>query len=360
MKKVWAKSISGLLILPLLAQAEGEWEVTPASEKAIDRGLEWLARTQGPAGNWDCNDLGLVSFGALAFMAAGHLPDRGRYGTHVRRALDYVVINGKPSGLLNIAGGRRDMYNHGLTVFVLSQAYGMTNDRRIGKALDRGVKLILDVQCEDGGWAYEAIRKQRGADLSLAVMQAKAIRSAMDIGLEIPPDRVDMALQFIRKRYKNYGQADGIRYGNNPLSEIPGAFTYNGNNSSTAMAAAGPVCLQEFGKYEDFRIQRSMDRVQYDIDHEMEKKLTQGQIPFDAYAMCYVAQALYQVGGGRWKAYYPKVRDAIVNMQAAEAGSEHNGSWGANGRVGGKTGQLYGTSVAVFALAMPNRYLPIL
>jgi hypothetical protein len=345
---------------PLPARAEGEWEITPASEKAAQRGLEWLARNQGAAGNWECSDLGLVSLGALAFMSAGHLPDRGRYGIQVRRALEFVLTNAKPSGLLNISGGRRDMYNHGLSVFVLSQAYGMSDDRRIGQALDKGLRLILDVQCEDGGWAYEAIRKAHGSDLSLAVMQAKALRSAMDIGFEIPPERVEMALKFIRERYKNYGQADGVRYGNDPGSDLPGAFTYNGDKSSTAMAAAGPVCLQEFAQYDDYRIQRSMDRVQYDIDNEMTPQLHKGEIPLDAYAMNYVAQSLYQVGGDRWRDYYPKIRDAIVKMQNEEAGADRNGSWGANGRVGGKEGQLYGTAVAVFALTMPNRYLPIL
>ena len=67
--------------------------------------------------------------GALAFMSAGHLPGRGPYGDNVKRALDYVVRNAKPSGLLNIADPQRDMYNHGLATFVLGQAYGMTARR---------------------------------------------------------------------------------------------------------------------------------------------------------------------------------------------------------------------------------------
>jgi len=342
------------------AHADGEWEITPASEKAADRGLEWLAKNQGSAGNWGCHHLGLVSMGALAFMSAGHMPDRGKYGSNVRRALEFVVINAKPSGLLNISTQNRDMYNHGLSVFVLSQAYGMARDRRIGSALDKGIRLILDVQCEDGGWAYEAIRKSRGHDLSLTVMQAKAMRAAMDMGLEIPPDRVEMAIQYIVDRYRNYGSSDGLRYGNDPLSGCPGAFTYNGGKSSTAMAAAGAVCLQEFGKYDDFRIQRSMNRVVEDIDERIGDKLNQGQIPFDAYAMTYVAQALYQVGGKRWREGYPKIRDAIVKMQCTESGREAFGSWGANGHIGGKEGQLHGTSVAVFSLSIPNRFLPIL
>jgi len=284
------------MCLPLTAFAEGEWEFTPQSESAVDRGLEWMARNQGDAGNWDSQDLGLVALGALAFLSAGHLPDRGKYGVNVRRALDYVVSHAKPSGLLNISN--HDMYNHGLAVFVLTQAYGMTKDRRLGEALDKGIKLIADVQCEDGGWDYKAKRQARGHDLSLVVMQAKALRGAMDIGLEIPPNVVDMAIRSVRKYYKPLGKPDGKRYGDHPLADRPGAFTYDGGRYTTAMGAAGAVCLQEFGKYDDFRIRRSMDEVIRDVHNKM--KVRQDWIPFgDAYTMYYVAQGLYQVGGQR-------------------------------------------------------------
>ena len=62
------------------ADKRDRWETTPATEAALDRGLEWLAANQGAQGNWSSNDLGLVSMGALAFMAGGHMPGRGRYG----------------------------------------------------------------------------------------------------------------------------------------------------------------------------------------------------------------------------------------------------------------------------------------
>ena len=39
----------------------------------------------------------------------------------------------------------------------------------------------------------------------------------------------------------------------------------------------------------------------------------QDQAPFDAYTIYYVGQALYQVGGKRWKECYPLLRDAIVD-----------------------------------------------
>lgn len=337
--------------LPQVVFAEGEWEMTPQGEQAVERGLKWLSKNQGEAGNWESNDLGLVALGALAYMSAGHMPDRGKYGDNVRRALDYIVSNAKTSGLLNISGERRDMYNHGLSVFVLTQAYGVTNDRRMGQIVDRGVKLICDVQAEDGGWDYVARRQQRGSDLSLAVMQAKALRAAMDMGLEIPPDNVEMAIRSVRSRYRPSGGPDGKNYGDHPLAGRPGAFTYNGNKATTAMAAAGAVCLQEFGQYKDFRIHRSMDRVLEDVKTKM--KQSANHTPFDAYTLYYVAQGIYQVGGKRWREGYPLLRDATIKTQSSD------GYW-EGGRVGGRPGQLFGTSVAVFTLSIPNRYLPIL
>ncbi len=118
--------------------------------------MAWIALNQGAEGNWQSNDLGLVSMGALAFLADGHLPGRGKYGPNVEKAINYVLTHAKPSGLLNMADRHRDMYNHGLSTFVLGQAYGMTNDSRIGGVLERALKLIANTQCQDGGWDYQA------------------------------------------------------------------------------------------------------------------------------------------------------------------------------------------------------------
>jgi len=337
---------------------EGDWEITPQSEKAVELGLAWLAKNQGEAGNWQSKDLGLVALGALAFLSDGHAPGRGKYGESVRRALDYILANAKPSGLLNISSSGRDMYNHGLSLFVLTQAYGLTSDRRMGKVLDRGLKLITDIQSDDGGWDYKAVRQTRGHDLSIAVMQAKALRGATDIGLEIPPQTIELAIQYVRSTYKVMSNnPDNKDYGNHPEAKFPGSFTYSGNKTTTAMAACGAVCLQEFGLYKDFRIHRSMDKVIDDINQRM--RVEKGKVPFDAYTMYYVGQGLYQIGGKRWREGYPKIRDAIVKTQTRSKDDSSNGAWD-GGRVGGKPGRLFGTAVSVFVLSIPNRYLPIL
>jgi len=132
------------------------------------------------------------------------------------------------------------------------------------------------------------------------------------------------------------------------------------------MAAAGVVCLQEFGQYDDWRIPKNMDLIQAEIQVIPRTRTRDGSMPFDAYTLYYVAQALYQVHGDYWKNNYARLRDYLMDSQVHDASNpQNNGAWrdhGARGggRVGGKDGELYATSVACFVLAIPNRYLPIL
>ena len=195
--------------------------------------------------------------GALAFLADGHSPGRGKYGQNVERALNYVLTHAKPTGLLNMADAQRDMYNHGLSTFVLGQAYGMTSDTRIGGVLERALKLIANTQCHDGGWDYQASVQDNGHDLSLAVMQAKALRSAVDSGFEVPPEVIKLAIKDVREHYSSRGGQQN----ENDQQREPGQFTYmkGGGNPTLAMAAAGVVCLQEFGQYDDWRIAKNME-----------------------------------------------------------------------------------------------------
>ncbi len=345
------------MLNPLSVRAQGEWEVTPESELALERGLAWLARNQGAAGNWESNDLGLVSLGALAYLSAGHLPGRGKYGDTVDRALDYVVKHSKPSGLLNVADAQRDMYNHGLAAFVLGQAFGMTDDPEIGRALDKALKLIATTQCEDGGWDYRAKRQERGHDLSLVVMQAKALRSAVDSGFEVRNDVIRLAIRSVREHYRAENNARGF---DERAKDGPGQFTYDGNKTTVAMSACGVVCLQEFGQYDDWRISKNLDYIATEI-RRLKTPRGNGEIPFDAYTCYYVGQALYQVGGEPWRENYPVLRDQLVQSQLRRPENpQEDGSWRDTRWVHGRPGQLYGTAVGCFLLSMPNRYLPIL
>ena len=183
------------------------------------------------------------------------------------------------------------MYNHGLSTFVLGQAHGMSDDARINKALDSALKLIANTQCEDGGWEYEAERHANGHDLSLAVMQAKALRSAVDSGLTVPREVTDLAIASVREHYAPHG----VRYDSKlarlkdspalaPQKEVGGQFTYSkgGSGGTVAMAAAGVVCLQEFGEYDDWRIEKNVKIIVEAVKQLKKPRPGSGEIPFDA------------------------------------------------------------------------------
>jgi hypothetical protein len=360
-------TIAVIASLATSALAQDPDEITRESEAALERGLTWLAKNQGADGSWGSADLGLVSMGALAFMAAGHSPGRGKYGRELERALDFVVSRARPSGLLNISNPQRDMYNHGLATFVLGQAHGMTTskDRKLGRVLDDALKLIASTQCEDGGWDYRAQRQHAGHDLSLAVMQAKALRSAVDSGFEVPPEVIGLAIRSVRDHYATKG---GRGLPEAEQRRFPGQFTYSkgGGGGTIAMAAAGVVCLQEFGQYDDWRIGRSMEVIHAAVQGTPRARTRDGSMPFDAYTLYYVGQAIYQVGGEAWSANYPRLRNYLVDSQLNDPsspqlhGAWRDHGWQGGGRVAGKDGELYATSVACFILAIPNRYLPIL
>ncbi len=304
----------------------------------------------------------------MAFLAAGHAAGRGRYGNEVQRALDHVIDHAKPSGLLNISNAQRDMYNHGLATLVLGQAYGMSTmrDQRFTATLDHALRLIALTQCDDGGWGYQAESRPRGHDLSLAVMQTKALRSAMDSGLDVPADVIDKAVRSVREHYWARNGRDSQAEAQQ--REGPGQFTYSkgGGGPTLAMAAAGVVCLQELGCYDDWRIGKNMEVITAAIRRLPAPNAGQGTMPFDAYTLYYVGQSLYQSGGDDWRQHYPILRDFLEATQRHDPGNpDRHGSWvdrGAdgNGRLSGTSGDLYATSVACFLLAIPNRFLPIL
>jgi hypothetical protein len=232
----------------------------------------------------------------------------------------------------------------------------MTGDPRISPVLDKALKLIADTQCEDGGWDYQARRQSNGHDLSLAVMQAKALRSAVDSGFEVSPEVVEQAIKSVRGYYRA-NRGGGTE---EEQKRQPGQFTYNGSRGTLAMAAAGVVCMQEFGQYDDWRIGKSMEVITEAIRRMKNTRRGGGQLPVDAYTLYYVGQALYQVGGDPWRDTYAILRDAVVAGQLREGGRDSDGVWRDVGHVGGRPGELYGTAVGCFILAMPNRYLPIL
>ncbi len=164
--------------------------ITPKTDKAIDSGLAFLKANQMRDGQFGTNqymgNTAVTSLCALAFMAAGHQPNRGKYGRCVTQALQFVlskenVTGGQPGFLHNPhASPHGPMYGHGFATLFLAEVSGMVANKELSKEvhvkLRKAVKCILESQNGEGGWRYQPFRKNGDADISVTICQIMALR----------------------------------------------------------------------------------------------------------------------------------------------------------------------------------------
>src|SRR5438874_11382309 len=81
-----------------------EYLGTPQTERAVERALAYLAKNQNADGSWTSSsytsEVGIVGLCALAFLSAGHQPDRGKYGRVLARATEYIANSVQRNGLI--------------------------------------------------------------------------------------------------------------------------------------------------------------------------------------------------------------------------------------------------------------------
>jgi hypothetical protein len=300
--------------------------------QAIDSGLAWVASQQNPDGSFGTGpykgNIAVTSLAGIAFMASGSSPGRGPYGAHIDKALLYVMDNTAPSGFISVpsAATHGPMYSHGFGALFLAEAYGMTHRAEIREKLEKSVRLIVDVQNEEGGWRYQPVR--RDADLSVTICQINALRAARNAGIFVPRETVDACLKYVKNSQNPDG---GFRY------------MLQGGASAFPRSAAGVVALQSAGEYQSKEIDEG---IRYLKQYMPEIKFGQRYSHY-FYGHYYAAQAMWIRGGEEWGQWYPAIRDELLARQSPQ------GYWVDS------IGNEYGTAMALIVLQMPNNYLPI-
>lgn len=310
-------------------------EITPELDRSVALGLAFLASQQNPDGSFGDGAWGrgvaVTSLAALAFMADGHMPGRGRYGEQVRKALDYVLDRSGESGLLADDQAPSPMYGHGFAALFLGEVYGMSGgdealQERLHEALVKAVRLIERSQNAEGGWRYNPVPND--ADTSVTICQVMALRSARNAGIEVSSEVVDKAVEYIK------------------LCQNPdGGFRYQARSGASAWprSAAGVATLFYAGVFHDEAIEPG---VNYLIREALPGQgLRRGYFYYGHY---YAVQAMYLAGGDAWRLWWPAARRELIDLQDA------NGAWPDR-----TVGTAYGTAMALIVLQMPKRYLPI-
>ncbi len=329
-----------------------EYLGTPESERAVEKGLQYLAAHQLADGHWSSGgytgDVAITGLSLLAFLAAGHQPGRGRYGLVLNEAVDFLAKSVRMDGRFGAPGLVRSdpsagqsgqpMYGHGFATLALAEVYGMTRRRDLKPKVEAAIHLIEDTQNIDGqprldgGWRYQPA--QGDADISVTVVQVLALRAARNAGLKVTQSTIDRALAYMKRCANNYD----------------GGFSYQVqiHQSGPARTGAGTLSLLMAGMRDSPECQKGL---QYLVNHPLDGRNEWPYREHFFYTVYYVTQAMYQAGGEYWKRWYPGIRDMLVRKQ------DSDGNWGNFGY--SEAGSEYATAMSILVLQVPAGLLPI-
>lgn len=331
---------------------------------AVDRGLAYLQQTQARDGSWEqlvgyklnsdyetvdsrpLPHVGVTALCGIAFLAGGHLPDRGKYGETITRALDHVLACAQDNGQIAENGTR--MYSHAFATLFLAEIYGMSNNPRVKQVLQRSVNLIVDSQNAEGGWRYQAFARE--SDMSITVCQVLALRSARNVGIAVPVSNIRNAQNYVYRSAVRSNERAGRRRGFGGYGDDGGSFRYQLKPQTRAtfpLTAAGVTTLYASGEYDSPIIKDALDYLDREL-FSFNDQNSHGHY-FFYYGHYYAVQAYYITGGSQWRRYFTEVKGRLLSMQRPD------GSWPND--VG--PGPAFGTAVASLILQIPLQYLPI-
>jgi prenyltransferase beta subunit len=320
---------------------EAESELTrfekPVDE-AIDRALAYLAKQQKHDGSFKGaggDDLSVPALCVMSFLAKGYTPGTGPYGDVLNRSIDYVLAGQRENGFL--ANGMGRMYSHGICTLMLSEVSGMVDaDRqeKIDEALAEALHLTLAAQRIDkpelhqGGWRYQP--NSRDSDISCSGWQLMSLRSARNAGAAIPGESIREAVEYILR-----------------LRGKDGGFGYQRpSQSGFARTGTALLCLELCGQHASDAAKGAGD---YLLKH-MPGKFGQHYYYYGSY---YAAQGMFQLGGDYWTQWAERMYELMLKFQ------KKDGSWPVGGGAEARGGPCYATAMAVLAMSVSYRQLPI-
>src|SRR5262245_12209669 len=329
---------------------------TKQSERAVAAALNWLARHQSSDGHWSIqhtsackggrcpgpgnheSDCAGTAMGLLPFLAAGQTHEsKGPYQQNILRGINWLIKHQRPTGDLK-AGPGSQMYSHGLATIALCEAYGMTQDQRVGYAAQAAINFIESGQNKQGGWRYS--HGSEDSDTSVFGWQVMALKSGQMAGLKVDPKSFEACRRYLdscaRGKYKSE-----FSYG--PIQSNP---TYT-------MTSVGLLTAQYLGARRDDPV--IVNGIEYLLDHK--PNITQR----NTYFWYYATQVMHNCPGPQWDEWNRHMRRILIETQETKGCAA--GSWDPQlpepDPWANQGGRLMVTSLSALTLEVYYRYLPL-
>jgi hypothetical protein len=338
------------------------------ARRMVERGLDFLARSQLADGRWRLSefagvtaadmpklesDTAATGLALLAFLGAGHDHFEGRHRDTIRRGLEFLISVQKPDGDLflpadDLSNSCGWLYSHGIGSIALCEAVGMTGDPRVRPAAEKACGFIAASRHPSlGGWRYTP---RSDADLSVSGWMLVALRAGELGGVPIDP----AALEGVRTLLAaSATPGDPARYAYNARK----ADQRRTDLSVACMTAVGTLMRLHTGAAADDPGIVAAAKVLGDFEP------TYGTVTRnrrDAYLWYYASQALVHTGGAGWQRWYDNLVETLEPEQRTAGPSA--GSWDATGAIpdrwGVYGGRVYVTALHLLTLEAPWRHLP--
>ena len=305
--------------------------------RAVSKGLDWLAANQSRHGHWDANGVypsAMTGMAGIALLAEGSTTTQGKYAPNIREAVDFLLKKSRKNGLIgDDMNDDRYTYGHGFGLLFLSQVFGEEEDEarreELIDVMTRAVLFCGQAQTKAGGWGYVSAKDGNDFDEgSTTITQVQALRGCRNAGIPVPKEIIDKAVAYIHRCSINEGTG-GVQY------------NIHGGGGRAPISAAAIACLFNAGEYDDKFVPNLL---KYSDQHLGDLAGNDGHWH---YAHYYYAQVKYRQGGKDWENYRNRLFRRLIKEQS------NDGSW--NGNIG----KVYITSVNLTVLQLENGALPI-
>jgi len=316
---------------------QGAATLDPKAQKAVDRGFQWLQRAIHWNGTVSTEldlrpDLACTSIVGLALLSEGSTPRVGKYSRESARllhgVLDLVQVRLLASTteitlVQRKIGRNADLF---LAALYLSEVYYEAPgwEREIRGALEKLVERISATQGPDGTWGNESWAPMLGT-----VLGWESLRSASSAGFRIEASSEAAGKALLAKL--------------NERTEDQQSWMHTFYKEASSLRV-----LYSLDYRSDPRFEECVARLLDTTEKERQVFAFAGGEEYLAFYL--VTECLIQNPRPAWKAWYPQVRDRLVEFQ------NQDGTWTGHHCI---TDRTFCTAAALLTLVAPQRQLSI-
>ena len=362
---------------PVPAQEKPPADMRKRVEESVERGLEWLKKTQAPDGHWAAQGtnyrVAMTALAGMCFLMEGSSLKEGKYSDQVRKAVEWLISPARqqPNGLIADSRSAGDfgsyMHGHGYATLFLACTIGEEEDKEQREKLAKAVKKASDFICkaqtnrkhrkaegkevEIGGWGYTSSTDNNNFDEgSVTITQLQALRAARNAGIEVPKANLDRAVAYLEACTTPRG---GLIY-----SYANSGGVARSGGECTPITAAAVSCSFSAGQYKGETAQKWIKFCKDNISY------AKGRVAHDEYQSYYFAQCVYVLGDDRYGEMFPKedkstwltwsMYKEAMYPYLIDSQDKNSGAWN-----GSYISPVFSTSVNLTILQLEKGILPI-